>query len=82
MYFEQIKTLMALADGRDPVIGGLAKMMLAMLEALRDAEMRADLSEAQLDAKRGTLSAIKAVLVQAKEDDPTEALRRIVSLLD
>ena len=81
MYFEQIKTLMSLAAGGDPVVANLARVMLAMLEALRDAEMRADLAEALLDARRNTLADIRAILAQATEDNPTDALRRIVDLL-
>ena len=82
MYFEQIRTLLALADGGEPVVAGLARVMLAMLEALRDAETRADLAEARHDAGRDTLTEIGAILARSTEADTTDALRRIAGLLD
>ena len=52
MYVEEIMALMRYSDGADPVVAKLARAVLALVESLRDAELRAGLAEASLEAER------------------------------
>ena len=52
MYVEEIMALMRFSDGPDPVVAKLARTILGLVESLQEAEMRAGLAEASLEAER------------------------------
>ena len=52
MYVEEIMALMRFSDGPDPVVAKLARAVLTLVESLREAELRAGLAEATLEAER------------------------------
>ena len=54
MYVEEIMALMKFSDGTDPVVAKLARAVLILVESLREAEMRAGLAEASLEAERAS----------------------------
>ena len=52
MYVEEIMALMRFSDGPDPVVANLARTILGLVESLQEAQMRAGLAEASLEAER------------------------------
>ena len=52
MYVEEIMALIKFSDGADPVVAKLARAVLTLVESLREAETRAGLAEASLEAER------------------------------
>lgn len=57
VYVEEIMALMKFGDGKDPVVAKLARAVLILVESLREAEMRAGLAEASLEAERAAHAA-------------------------
>ena len=57
MYVEEIMALIKFSDGPDPVVAQLARAVLTLVESLREAEMRAGLAEASLEAERAARAA-------------------------
>ena len=52
MDVEEIMALMRFSDGKNPVVANLARAILSLVESLREAELRAGLAEAKLEAER------------------------------
>ena len=67
VYVEEIMALMKFSDGTDPVVAKLARAVLILVESLREAEMRAGLAEASLEAERAAHAAA-GELVRQHED--------------
>ncbi|MCX8252873.1 protein of unknown function [Beijerinckiaceae bacterium RH AL1] len=59
MYVEEIMALMKFSDGKDPVVAKLARAVLILVESLREAEMRAGLAEASLEAERAANASMR-----------------------
>ena len=74
MYFEEIRTLLRLANAGEPTIAGLATAILSMVELLRDAEMRAGIAEAMLDAEQAKLGAIRDLIARRAQDGTSSGI--------
>ena len=64
--------LMKFSDGTDPVVAKLARAVLILVESLREAEMRAGLAEASLEAERAAQGE-SAAQGERKLGGPTDA---------
>jgi hypothetical protein len=82
MYFEEIRALLRLADAGEPAIAGLATAVLSMVELLRDAEIRAGMAEAMLNAEQTKLGAIRDLIAgRAQDGASSNIVRDIASVL-
>lgn len=65
MNVDSVLSLTRLAERGDVVIGNLAKLVLSLVEALRELERRAGLAELALEAERDKAARVKAALARA-----------------
>ena len=81
--FGDVQALMRMTSQRDDVTANLARAALVILEALRDAEVRAASAEAALATERAKLESIRDALGPAIKEgrlDPGDALLHIARL--
>ena len=64
--YEDIKALIRMTNRGDETIARIAKATLALVEGLRDAEIRAAQAEATLEAQGAKLAAIRSLLAQRR----------------
>ena len=81
--FGDVQALMRMTSQHDDVTANLARAALVVLEALRDAEVRAASAEAALATERAKLDSIRAVIAPAIKEgriDQDDALLQIAKL--
>ena len=68
MQIDVILGLMRMAEDGNKVIAKLAKMVLGMVEDMRDMEVRAGLAEAALEAEKAKVAELQATIRRLHAD--------------
>ena len=69
MYVDEIMALVRLSEQDDVIVSDLARTILALVEQLRDASLRADLAEATLEVELRRKGELKRKLARLEAGD-------------
>ena len=78
---DEIQALIRMTQHGEPFVANIAKATLAVVETRRDAEIRAAIAEAALEAAEARIAALRQVVAAHDGSDPDEILRQVAQLL-
>ena len=82
MYVDEIMALVRLSEHDEAIVADLARTVLALVEQLRDASLRADLAEATLEVELKRKGELKHKLARVEGGDLASMSRVLLEMAE